>query len=64
MTDEDLDERVGIATAAHRVRTAMLFATFVWALLAVVFWVTSTPKRWLALVIAVVCGVGLYAVLR
>lgn len=58
------EDDVELQTVDHRARTATLFGAFAWAILAAVFWVTSTPKRWIALVVAVVCGVGLYLALR
>jgi hypothetical protein len=72
MTDEDLrqrhaatlEDRVEVATVNHRLRVAMLFGALSGALLFVVFWITGTPKRWIAALVGVACAAGLYLALR
>ena len=58
------EERVELETVNHRARLSWAFAVFVFALLAFIFWITATPKRWLVPAIAIACGLGLYAALR
>ncbi len=58
------EERLEVETVDHKARVAWLFTIVVFALLAFAFWVTETPKRWVAIVLAVIAGLTLYASLR
>lgn len=58
------EERLELETVNHRERLSWAFAVVVFALLAFIFWITETPKRWLVPIIAIACGIGLYVALR
>ena len=59
----DVEERLEVATT-RRARMAAAFAVVAWALLFLAFWITRTPGRWIAALVAIACGLGLYEALR
>lgn len=59
-----LDERLQVATVTHRARVAALFGLVAYAALYVAFWLTATPRRWIALLVAAAVAGSLYALLR
>ncbi len=58
------DDRVHVETVTHKTRTAILFGLVVWGSVAVAFWVTATPRRWVPVLIGAACGGVLFALLR
>lgn len=58
------EDDVELQTVNHKARVAALFGLVVWGILAIVFWITATPKRWIALILAIAGALGLYATLR
>jgi hypothetical protein len=58
------EERIELETVNHRARVSWAFVLFVLFVVGAIFWITETPKRWLVPLIALACGLGLYAALR
>jgi len=59
-----IEERVELATVNAPGGVALIFAAVAGAILAAVFWITGTPRRWIALLIAGALGVAVFFMLK